>query len=97
MAIRLALLAHPPAPAWEWHDDELPVATERLARWRAGFARASAAPTERLIAGLRAVLRDGLRSHRALPLVDDWVGVDGSDPAAPGEAAAAVDALLGVR
>jgi L-cysteine:1D-myo-inositol 2-amino-2-deoxy-alpha-D-glucopyranoside ligase len=97
MAIRLGLLAHPPAPAWEWHDDELPVATERLGRWRAGFARASAAPTERLIAALRAVLRDGLRSHQALPLVDDWVGADGDDPAAPGEAAAAVDALLGVR
>jgi hypothetical protein len=97
MAIRLGLLAHPPAPAWEWHDDELPVATERLGRWRAGFARASGAPTERLIAALRAVLRDGLSSHQALPLVDDWVGADGDDPAAPGEAAAAVDALLGVR
>ena len=68
-----------------------------MERWRTGFARSSAAPTDRLIAGLRAVLRDGLRSHQALPLVDDWISVDGADRAAAAQAAAAVDALLGIR
>jgi L-cysteine:1D-myo-inositol 2-amino-2-deoxy-alpha-D-glucopyranoside ligase len=97
VAIRLALLAHPHAPAWEWQDDELPAATERLQRWRDGFARPSGSPADILIAGLRGVLRDGLRSHDALPLVDEWVAAAGDDVEAPREAAAAVDALLGVR
>jgi L-cysteine:1D-myo-inositol 2-amino-2-deoxy-alpha-D-glucopyranoside ligase len=97
MAIRLALLAHPHAPAWEWRDDELPVAIERLQRWRDGFARPSGSPADILIAGLRGALRDGLRSHDALPLVDEWVAAEGDDVEAPREAAAAVDALLGVR
>jgi L-cysteine:1D-myo-inositol 2-amino-2-deoxy-alpha-D-glucopyranoside ligase len=97
MAIRLALLAHPHAPAWEWRDDELLAAIEQLQRWRDGFARPSGSPTDILIAGLRGVLRDGLRSHDALPLVDEWVLAEGDDVEAPREAAAAVDALLGVR
>jgi L-cysteine:1D-myo-inositol 2-amino-2-deoxy-alpha-D-glucopyranoside ligase len=97
MAIRLALLAHPHAPAWEWHDEEVPAAAERLQRWRNGFARPSGSAADLLIAGLREVLRDGLRSHDALPLVDEWVAAAGDDVEAPREAAAAVDALLGVR
>jgi L-cysteine:1D-myo-inositol 2-amino-2-deoxy-alpha-D-glucopyranoside ligase len=97
MAIRLALLAHPHAPAWEWQDDELPAAGERLQHWRDGFARPSGSPADLLIAGLRSVLRDGLRSHDALPLVEEWIAAEGDDVEAPREAAAAVDALLGVR
>jgi L-cysteine:1D-myo-inositol 2-amino-2-deoxy-alpha-D-glucopyranoside ligase len=97
MAIRLALLAHPHAPAWEWQDDELRAATGRLQRWREGFARPSGSPADLLIAGLRSVLRDGLRSHDALPLVEEWIAAEGDDVEAPREAAAAVDALLGVR
>jgi L-cysteine:1D-myo-inositol 2-amino-2-deoxy-alpha-D-glucopyranoside ligase len=97
MAIRLALLAHPHAPAWEWQDDELPAAVDRLQRWREGFARPTGSPADLLIAGLRSVLRDGLRSHDALPLVEEWIAAEGDDVEAPREAAAAVDALLGVR
>jgi L-cysteine:1D-myo-inositol 2-amino-2-deoxy-alpha-D-glucopyranoside ligase len=97
MAIRLALLAHPHAPAWEWQDGELPAAADRLQRWRNAFARPSGSPADLLIAGLREVLRDGLRSHDALPLVDEWVAAEGDDVEAPRQAAAAVDALLGVR
>jgi L-cysteine:1D-myo-inositol 2-amino-2-deoxy-alpha-D-glucopyranoside ligase len=97
IAIRLALLGHPHAPAWEWHDEELPAAVERLQRWRAGFARSSGPPAGELVAAIRAVLRDGLRSHDALPLVDAWVAADGADLDAPGQAARAVDALLGVK
>jgi L-cysteine:1D-myo-inositol 2-amino-2-deoxy-alpha-D-glucopyranoside ligase len=97
MAIRLALLAHPHAPAWEWHDEELPAAAGRLQRWRAGFARPSGSPADLLIAGLRSVLRDGRPPHDALPLVEEWLAAEGDDVEAPRAAAAAVDALLGVR
>jgi L-cysteine:1D-myo-inositol 2-amino-2-deoxy-alpha-D-glucopyranoside ligase len=36
MAIRLAVVKHHYRHEWEWHDDLMPAAAERLARWRAG-------------------------------------------------------------
>jgi L-cysteine:1D-myo-inositol 2-amino-2-deoxy-alpha-D-glucopyranoside ligase len=97
MAIRLALLAHPHSPAWEWQDSELDPAADRLARWRAAVTRPAAPPARNLLERLRGVLRDGLRSHDALPLVDAWAATDGNDTEAPTQVAAAIDALLGVR
>ncbi|MFT4124580.1 MAG: cysteine--1-D-myo-inosityl 2-amino-2-deoxy-alpha-D-glucopyranoside ligase, partial [Microbacteriaceae bacterium] len=41
-AIRLALLAHHYREDWEWHDEELAAAEERLARWSAAARAASA-------------------------------------------------------
>jgi L-cysteine:1D-myo-inositol 2-amino-2-deoxy-alpha-D-glucopyranoside ligase len=43
MAIRLAVLAHHYRHDWDWTDDGLAAAVERLARWRAAVARASEA------------------------------------------------------
>ncbi|HAS12699.1 MAG TPA: cysteine--tRNA ligase, partial [Acidimicrobiaceae bacterium] len=36
MAIRLAVVKHHYRDGWEWHDDLMPEAADRLARWRAG-------------------------------------------------------------
>ena len=96
MAIRMALLAHEPGTDWEWYDDEIALAGSRLARWRAAFARGAAAPAAPLVAALRDELADGLRTPRALDVVDRWVDSEGEDRGAPGQVAAAVDALLGV-
>jgi L-cysteine:1D-myo-inositol 2-amino-2-deoxy-alpha-D-glucopyranoside ligase len=96
MSIRLALLAHRHDVAWEWHDEDLARAGERLGRWRAAFTRGAGAPAATLVSGLRHALRNGLDAPAALDSVDAWVGVDGHDPAAPAQAAIAVDALLGV-
>jgi L-cysteine:1D-myo-inositol 2-amino-2-deoxy-alpha-D-glucopyranoside ligase len=96
MAIRLALLAHPHTSAWEWHDEEIETALSRLERWRAAFARQAAAPADELIAALRVALRNGLNTPAALDAVDTWAATEGDDPAAPGRAATAVDALLGL-
>ena len=97
MAIRLALLGHSHAAAWEWHDEEIDTAIERLGRWRAATARPAAAPVEGLVADLRLALREGLDSVAAFDAVDRWVSTDGTDPAAPAAAAIALDALLGLR
>jgi L-cysteine:1D-myo-inositol 2-amino-2-deoxy-alpha-D-glucopyranoside ligase len=97
VAIRLALLAHPHTEAWEWHDREIDTAVERLDRWRAAFARATAGAAGGVVEGLRVALRDGLRTPDALTVIDDWATSEGDDAAAPGPVAAAVDALLGVR
>jgi L-cysteine:1D-myo-inositol 2-amino-2-deoxy-alpha-D-glucopyranoside ligase len=96
MAIRLALLAHRHDVAWEWHDEELGAANERLAGWRAGFTRATGPAAGPLIASLREALRSGLDTPAALRAVDAWAAATGDDRAAPGEAAVAVDALLGI-
>jgi L-cysteine:1D-myo-inositol 2-amino-2-deoxy-alpha-D-glucopyranoside ligase len=96
MAIRLALLAHEPGTDWEWYDDEIGLAQSRLARWRAAFARAAAPAAGPVVAALRDELVDGLRTPRALDVIDRWVDSDGDDPQAPGQVAAAADALLGV-
>jgi L-cysteine:1D-myo-inositol 2-amino-2-deoxy-alpha-D-glucopyranoside ligase len=36
MAVRLAVVKHHYRDPWEWHDDLMPEAADRLARWRAG-------------------------------------------------------------
>jgi L-cysteine:1D-myo-inositol 2-amino-2-deoxy-alpha-D-glucopyranoside ligase len=96
MAIRLALLNHHHAKAWEWKDEEINAAAERLARWRSAFSRKAAPPAEPLIDAVRRALRSGLDTPDALKAVDDWVKHEGEDVAAPEKARTAVDALLGI-
>jgi L-cysteine:1D-myo-inositol 2-amino-2-deoxy-alpha-D-glucopyranoside ligase len=96
MAIRLALLAHSHDAAWEWHDEEIDAAADRLDRWRAAFARSTGPSADSLVAAMRAALRNGLDSAGALDEVDRWAATDGDDVQGPKNAATAVDALLGV-
>ena len=96
MAIRLALLAHDHRSDWQWRDDELGGAVGRLSRWRSAFARDTAGPAAPTVASMRAALAQGLRTPDALTVVDEWAATDGADADAPGQVAAAVDALLGV-
>ena len=65
MAIRLAVLSkHYRSEIWEWTDDLLPVASERLARWRA--AGEGSGPLD----DVRAALDDDLDVPQALQLID---------------------------
>jgi L-cysteine:1D-myo-inositol 2-amino-2-deoxy-alpha-D-glucopyranoside ligase len=96
MAIRLALLAHEPGTDWEWYDDEMSLAQSRLSRWRQGFDRPAGPSAQAVVEQLRAELADGLRTPRALDVIDRWVDSEGDDTNAPTRVAAAVDALLGV-
>jgi len=96
MAIRLALLAHDHRHDWEWRHGELTTGERRLERWRAAFARDSAAPAGPVIDAVRGALADGLRTPDALQFVDTWAESDGSDTSAPAQVALAVDALLGI-
>ena len=96
MAIRLALLGHGHRSDWEWRDGELAAAEDRLRRWREAFDRSSGAPAGPVIDAVRGALSDGLRTPDALQFIDAWASSDGSDSAAPGQVALAVDALLGI-
>jgi L-cysteine:1D-myo-inositol 2-amino-2-deoxy-alpha-D-glucopyranoside ligase len=100
MAVRLALLAHHYRDDWEWTAQDLPAATDRLARWRDAVGRAAGPPADVTLADVRAALADDLDAPRALRCVDRWAAETrlgrGDDPVAPGLVGHLVDALLGV-
>jgi L-cysteine:1D-myo-inositol 2-amino-2-deoxy-alpha-D-glucopyranoside ligase len=82
MAIRLAVLAHHYRPGWEWTDEVMPVATDRLERWRA------AGDGDAVLDAVRAALDDDLDTPAAVAAVDDGVS--------SGRGISAAAALLGV-
>jgi L-cysteine:1D-myo-inositol 2-amino-2-deoxy-alpha-D-glucopyranoside ligase len=96
MAIRLALLNHHHAKAWEWNDEEIKAAETRLAEWRAAFNRETAPDAKPLLDVVRRALRSGLDTPKALKAIDDWVASPGDDETAPELARTAADALLGI-
>lgn len=100
MAIRLALLAHHYRSDWEWSDDVLRSAQDRLNNWRAAVSPPAGPSAFRTIEAIRTVLADDLHSEKALRAVDEWAQSQrnsaGEDPSAPGLISRAVDALLGI-
>ncbi len=81
-AIRLACIAHHYRTPWDWTDDLLPAAAERLARWEAvGDGEAAATET-------RAALDDDLDVPSAVSQIDE--------AAAQGAGVSVAAALLGV-
>jgi L-cysteine:1D-myo-inositol 2-amino-2-deoxy-alpha-D-glucopyranoside ligase len=103
MAIRLAILAHHYRQDWDWSDEVLAAAAQRLDRWRAaarlthngaagaGLAIAQAAGTGAVLAGVRDRISDDLDAPGALAVVDRWAAaVTGTgQPGAANSAAAA--------
>ncbi|WP_226347032.1 cysteine--1-D-myo-inosityl 2-amino-2-deoxy-alpha-D-glucopyranoside ligase [Agilicoccus flavus] len=105
-AIRLVLLGQHYRTPWEWTDDLLRVAENRLAAWREGVDRIDEDAARALLAALRERLADDLDTAGALAAVDAAVAAapgagDGSDAASrtsgSGLTRDALDALLGVR
>src|SRR5690606_8922020 len=96
MAIRLALLSHHYREDWEWFGDEIQVAEERLARWRAATDRSTGPSGAELVDQLRGALTNDLDAPAALKAVDAWASATGDDIEASATVRAAVDALLGV-
>ncbi len=101
MAVRLAILAHHYSQDWEWSDEVLATATERLATWRAAVSGNGGPDASAALAEIRAALAEDLDAPRALAAVDSWASTSltlgGDVEGAPGVLARAVDALLGVR
>lgn len=101
MAVRLAVLAHHYSQDWEWTDEVLATASQRLATWRAAVSGNGGPDATAALAEIRAALADDLDAPTALAAVDSWastsLSLGGDDEGAPGVIARAVDALLGVR
>jgi L-cysteine:1D-myo-inositol 2-amino-2-deoxy-alpha-D-glucopyranoside ligase len=101
MAIRLALLAHHYREDWDWTDEALASAQDRLNRWREAARLNAGLNADEVLVQMRAALAGDLDSTTALAAVDAWAGgstaIDGDDTEAPGLVARACDALLGVK
>jgi L-cysteine:1D-myo-inositol 2-amino-2-deoxy-alpha-D-glucopyranoside ligase len=82
MAVRLAILANHYRSSWDWTEDLLPQAVERLERWR------SAGEGEGVLDEVRAALDDDLNAPRAVAAIDD--------AARQGSGVSAAAQLLGV-
>lgn len=93
-AIRLAVLSQRYRDNWEWTDDLVAEAQERLARWSAWASRGRSAGTSGILEGMRVALMYDLDTPNALAAVDARAS-SGSAPA--DEDLAALDALLGIR
>ena len=76
MAIRLAVVKHHYRHAWEWHDDLMPEAADRLDRWRQGADVGG--PDDAVLARVRACLDEDLDTPGAVAAIDD-AAADGAD------------------
>ncbi|MGK2929435.1 MAG: cysteine--tRNA ligase [Acidimicrobiales bacterium] len=86
MAIRLAVVKHHYRNGWEWHDEVMAEAAERLERWRRGAAAGSSGAA--VLDAVRDRLDDDLDTPGAVTVIDD--------AAAGGADVTAAAMLLGV-
>jgi L-cysteine:1D-myo-inositol 2-amino-2-deoxy-alpha-D-glucopyranoside ligase len=93
-AIRLAVLSQHYRDDWEWTDDLLAEAQERLARWSAWASSGHSAGASRILEGMRVALMHDLDTPTALATVD---ALAARRPAPAEGDLAAIDALLGIR
>ncbi len=100
-ALRLALLAHHYRADWEWTDEGLAAAVERLALWRAAGGAVSGPSADDMLASVRAALANDLQTPDALDAVDAWARAQqsgrGSEADGPALMRQTVDALLGIQ
>jgi L-cysteine:1D-myo-inositol 2-amino-2-deoxy-alpha-D-glucopyranoside ligase len=101
--VRLALLDHHYRDDWEWTDDDLDRARDRLGRWSEAAAKPTGPDVSNLLIDLRGALALDLDAPKALVAVDRWVDQalagGGPDPwgqSAPAAFRALVDARLGI-
>ncbi|MGQ4575190.1 cysteine--1-D-myo-inosityl 2-amino-2-deoxy-alpha-D-glucopyranoside ligase [Dermabacteraceae bacterium P7006] len=99
-AIRLVLLSQHYRRDWEWRDEMLVSARERLNNYR----RAAAADDPETCLAVRRALRDDLDTPQALRLLDAWAQKHApkdeaaeAPVSAPGDVARLCDSLFGLR
>ncbi len=102
MAVRLAILAHHYRSDWEWTDEGLAAAQERLETWHRAVSGNGGPAADELLAQVRAAVADDLDAPRALAAVDAWAalslaGTEAPVEGAPGVVGRMLDALLGIR
>ncbi len=101
MAVRLAILAHHYRGDWDWTDEGLAAAVQRLSRWRAALAAAAGSGPGDVPSGadvlsaVRERLAGDLDAPGALAAVDRWAdaviaGTGGAGPSGAGPGSASM-------
>jgi L-cysteine:1D-myo-inositol 2-amino-2-deoxy-alpha-D-glucopyranoside ligase len=100
MAIRLALLGRHYRTAWDWSEEDLKGAQQRLDYWRAAVSVGAGPAAHETVAVVRERVAADLDTPGALEAVDRWaracLAEGGDDTDAPGLVGRLLDALLGV-
>ena len=97
MAVRLVVLDHHYALDWEYTDDQLESAKERLATWRDVASRAGDDDADQLADAITAALADDLDAPAALQAMDAWAADHVRADAGPSPRVTdAIDAALGI-
>jgi L-cysteine:1D-myo-inositol 2-amino-2-deoxy-alpha-D-glucopyranoside ligase len=92
--IRLAIMANHYRSDWEWTDEAIPAAEQRLRRWRDALATTSTEQAAQLVLSVRTALARDLDTPAAFKVLDEWAqGWHAGD----GSGADAVRALLDAR
>jgi L-cysteine:1D-myo-inositol 2-amino-2-deoxy-alpha-D-glucopyranoside ligase len=100
MVIRLAIISHKYCTDWEWTNDDLVNATQRIAHWQRALAFQGGADALVTLAAIRSALASDLDTPAAIQAVDEWatatINGDQSDETAQGIVARSLDSLLGI-
>jgi len=96
VVLRLALLSHHYREDWEWTDEALKTAEDRLARWRDAVEHTDAARAEQLVTDVRAALADDLDTPGTVALLDEWASTADGDGSGAQLVRDLVDARLGL-
>jgi L-cysteine:1D-myo-inositol 2-amino-2-deoxy-alpha-D-glucopyranoside ligase len=96
MAIRLAILAHHYRSDWEWTDDVLVAAQQRLDTWRKAVPAASYDDAVHLAETVRTALAADLDAPAALAAVDSWADSLPGDASGESLLRDLLDARLGI-
>jgi L-cysteine:1D-myo-inositol 2-amino-2-deoxy-alpha-D-glucopyranoside ligase len=89
-------LAHHYRSDWEWFDQELVAAQNRLTLWRSACSQEQGAPNT--VTDLVSVLVNDLDTPKALEIVDKWAlaTTTGAQSEPTQQMQQAIDALLGI-
>ncbi|MDQ4085263.1 MAG: cysteine--1-D-myo-inosityl 2-amino-2-deoxy-alpha-D-glucopyranoside ligase [Actinomycetota bacterium] len=98
--VRLAVLDHHYRDDWDWTDDDLVRARDRLQRWSAAAAQDTGPDASNMLIDVRSALARDLDAPKALVAVDQWVeqalNGGGPDTTAPATFRLLVDSRLGI-
>ena len=89
--LRLALLPHHYRSDWEWTDQDLVTAEDRLGRWRDALPHTARTSAEQLVGGVRDALASDLDTPTVVRLLDEWAAAAAATGAASGHSTDSAD------
>ena len=100
MAIRLAIITNHYSDEWEWTDELLQKATNRLNLWRSALALETTMDSGTLVDSIRNSLSKDLNTPEVIDAIDAWASKSvsglGNSFGGAGLAARAIDKILGI-